>query len=180
MRLAAGFSRQNLGVAGCEAMDEVPQADPETGIVIEALSREDGKNSTVRVFRDRIEWHKEQSISSLPRAKNDPPVIPLSTVSSVKAKKDGPLFSKVVMRTTDFGTIVFRMHTPRAIEVRDAIAGLLGAGPADLAEAVAPPPPPPPPAAPAQDDLAQLEWLRDEGMLSPEQFEAAKAELGRS
>ena len=161
-------------------MDEVsrthPQADPETGIVIEALSREDGKNSTVRVFRDRIEWHKEQSISSMPRAKNDPPVIPLSKVSSVRAKKDGPLFSQVVMRT-DFGTIVFRMHAPQAVAVRNAIAGLLAAGPVDQGEAVAPPPPPPP-AAPAQDDLAQLEWLRDEGMLSPEQFEAAKAQLG--
>jgi hypothetical protein len=163
-------------------MDEVsqhqPQADPATGIVIEALSREDGKNSTVRVFRDRIEWHKERSISSLPRPSSDPPVIPLSKVSSVKAKKDGPLFSKVVMRT-DLGTIVFRMHSPQAVEVRDAIAGLLAAGPVapDEAEAT-PPPPPPPPAAPAQDDLAQLEWLRDEGMLSPEQFEAARTQLG--
>jgi hypothetical protein len=160
-------------------MDEHPPADPETGIVIEALSREDGKNSTVRVFRDRIEWHKERSISSMPRAKNDPPVIPLDKVSSVKAKKDGPLFSQVIMRT-DFGTIVFRMHAPQAVAVRNAIAGLLAAGPVAPGDAAVAPSPPPPaaPAAPAQDDLAQLEWLRDEGMLSPEQFEEARARLG--
>ncbi len=30
---------------------------------------------------------------------------------------------------------------------------------------------------PASEDLLQLEQLRDEGMLSPEQFEAAKAQL---
>ncbi len=93
-------------------------------VVIEALSREDGKNSTVRVFRDRIEWIKEVSISSVPRARNDPPVIPLDTVAAVKAKKDGPLFSKVVLRTA-VGQIVFRMHHPQALSVRDAIAGLL-------------------------------------------------------
>ena len=42
--------------------------------------------------------------------------------------------------------------------------------------------PPPPPQSPqplevASDDLRQLESLRDEGMLSAEEFEAAKAQL---
>lgn len=106
-----------------------PSADDPSKVVIEAMSREDGKNSTVVVFPDRIEWRKQQSISSLPRPKNDPPVIPLSAVASVKTRKDGPLFSKVVLRT-EVGTIVFRMYTPQAVEVRDAIAGLLAAGPA--------------------------------------------------
>ena len=93
-------------------------------LVIEALSREDGKNSTVRVYRDRIEWIKQVSISSLPRGRNDPPVIPLGSVASVKAKIDGPLFAKVLLRTTS-GQIVFRMHKPQALAVRDAIEGLL-------------------------------------------------------
>ncbi|MEO5680338.1 MAG: hypothetical protein ABIS47_11790, partial [Acidimicrobiales bacterium] len=76
-----------------------PLADDPSGILFEALSREDGKNSTVRLYRDRIEWIKEVSISSRPRAKNDPPVIPMQSVAAVKAKKDGPLFSKVILRT---------------------------------------------------------------------------------
>ncbi len=93
-------------------------------LVIEALSREDGKNSTVRVYRDRIEWIKEVSISSMPRGRSDPPVIPLRSVASVKAKKDGPMFAKVLLRTAT-GPIVFRMYQPQALAVRDAIDGLL-------------------------------------------------------
>jgi len=105
-----------------------PQSEPTppaaAPILIEGLSREDGKNSTVRVYADRIEWIKEESISSLPRGRSDPPVIPLQTVSSVKVRKDGPLFSKVLLRT-ERDTIVFRMYSPQAVEIRDAIAALL-------------------------------------------------------
>lgn len=109
-------------------MTDAPGADdPVTApsdLVIEALSREDGKNSTVRVFRDRIEWIKAVSISSLPRARNDPPVIALPTVSGVKLKKDGPVFSKVLLRTAN-GPVVFRMIHSEAQAVSSAIAGLL-------------------------------------------------------
>ena len=104
-----------------------PATDPSSEILVEAMSREDGKNSTVRVYRDRIEWLKAQSISSLPRPKDDPPVIPLDTVTSVKTRKDGPLFSKVLLRTEQ-KTIVFRMVSAQAVEVRDAIAEQLVAG----------------------------------------------------
>ncbi len=98
-----------------------PSATPSEKLVLEALSREDGKNSQVRLYPDRIEWIKEQAISSLPRGKADPPVIPLHTVISVRARRDGPLFSKVLLRTAQH-TIVFRMYTPQAEVVRDAIA----------------------------------------------------------
>ena len=150
-----------------------PEAPAEDagGLLVEALSREDGKTSTVRVYPDRIEWIKQQSISSLPRSKDDPPVIPLSTVTSVKARKDGPLFSKVLVRT-QAGTVVFRMYSPQAVEVRDAIADALAAGPLPMAPSapvLAP--------DPADDDLRHLESLRDEGLLTAEQFEAAKAAL---
>jgi hypothetical protein len=154
-----------------------PPAEAASDLVIEATSREDGKYSTVRVFPDRIEWIKERSISSLPRAKSDPPVIPLHTVRSVKARKDGPLFSKVILQAAG-DTIVFRMHSPQAVEVRDAIAALVAAGPpvGRVAASAAPPAPPTPDTA--GDDLRQLQLLRDEGFLSPEEFEAAKAQLG--
>ena len=148
-----------------------------SGMLVEALSRENGKNATIRVFPDRIEWIKAESISSLPRSKDEPPVIPMGTVRSVKARKDGPLFSKLVLRT-ETATFVFRMYSPQAVEVRDTIGGLLAAGP------VASPPAgnaaPLEPAAPATtpDELLQLESLRDDGILSPEEFEAAKAQLG--
>jgi len=113
-------------------MNDEPQPEPPTEgaapILIEAMSREDGKNSTVRVYADRIEWIKQTSISSLPRAKSDPPVIPMDIVASVKVRKDGPLFSKVFVRTKR-ATIVFRMYSPQAVEVRDAIADLLALRP---------------------------------------------------
>ncbi len=112
-------------------MTDPPSSDPDAasaGVVLEAMSREDGKNSTVRVYRDRIEWLFEESISSLPRPRSQPPVIPLSTVASVKARKDGPLFSKVLLRTAD-QTITFRMHSPQAVEMRDTIAALVAETP---------------------------------------------------
>jgi hypothetical protein len=73
------------------------------------------------------------------------------------------------------------MHSPQAVEVRDAIAELLAAGPPPAGHVAPPAEPAPAPSAPApsaDDDLRQLQWLRDEGMLSPEQFEAARAKLG--
>lgn len=105
-----------------EEPDQPPVEEPEGGPVplVEALSREDGKNSTVRVYPDRIEWIKQMSISSVPRSRSDPPVIPIDAVAGVKAKKDGPLFTKVLLRTS-LGTVTFRMHHPQALQVRDAI-----------------------------------------------------------
>ena len=105
-----------------EEPDQPPVEEPEGGPVplVEALSREDGKNSTVRVYPDRIEWIKQMSISSVPRSRSDPPVIPIDAVAGVKAKKDGPLFTKVLLRTA-LGTVTFRMHHPQALQVRDAI-----------------------------------------------------------
>ena len=91
-----------------------------SGLLIEALSREDGKNSTVRVYPDRIEWIKQVSISSVGRPASDPPLIPMQSVLAVKAKRDGPLFSKVLLRTAT-GQVVFRMPHEQAFQVRDAI-----------------------------------------------------------
>jgi hypothetical protein len=158
-------------------MTDAPHPDPMAELLIEATSREDGKYSTVQVYPDRIEWLKQESISSRPRAKDDPPVIPLQAVASVKARNDGPLFSKVLLRT-DFGPITFRMHTPVAIQVRDLITRLLAAGPPPYVER---PRAQAKPAAetggPSEDDLRQLEMLRADGMLSQAEFEEAKARL---
>jgi hypothetical protein len=52
---------------------------------------------------------------------------------------------------------------------------------AEQQTAAPPPPPPAPAAAPAGDDLVsklqQLKTLMDEGVLTPDEFEAAKAQL---
>ncbi len=103
--------------------DQPQTEEPEGGgpdLLVQGFSREDGKNSTVRVYPDRIEWIKQMSISSVPRPASDPPVIPMETVVAVKAKKDGPLFTKVLLRTAK-GQIVFRMPHEQAFQVRDAI-----------------------------------------------------------
>lgn len=146
-------------------------------LVIEAMSREDGKNSTVRVYPDRIEWLKEESISSLPRPTTDPPVIPLSTLrGTVKVRKDGPLFSKVILRTND-RTIGFRMHSPVAVQVRDLLNALLAGESVTPVGSTAPPPPVDWQPEPESEDLQQLQALVADGMLSPQEFEAAKAQL---
>ena len=113
--------------------DQQPTEEREgegSGILIEALSREDGKNSTVRVYPDRIEWIKQVSISSMPRPASDPPVIPMRSVAGVKVKRDGPLFTKVFVRTAQ-GQIVFRMPHEHAFGVRDAIEASMASLPPD-------------------------------------------------
>ncbi|MEO5678750.1 MAG: hypothetical protein ABIS47_03690, partial [Acidimicrobiales bacterium] len=108
-----------------------------------------------------------------------PPVIPMQSVAAVKAKKDGPLFSKVILRTA-VGPIVFRMHHPQALALRDAVAAVLADGPVAYDADAAPRPAAVEMAPAGDDDLSQLEMLRADGMISGEEFEAAKAALGRS
>lgn len=168
------------------------ETSPDTGeetaeLIIEALSRADGRNSTIRIYPDRIEWIQTQSISSMPRPIYEPPVIPMPMVISVKAKKDGPLFSKVLLRTFT-QTLVFRMYAPQAVAVRNAINALLAARPRELGPIPPPAPPapplpppsPPPPPEPGGDELLQLRALLIDGIITYEEFEVAKAQLPSS
>ena len=136
------------------------------------MSHEEGRNSKVRVYGDRIEREKAKAMTSFSRARQDAEVIPLRSVSSVQAKKDGMMYTKVTVFATG-NTIEFRLHHAEAQRLKEAITQLLLA---------------PPPAAHVQapasmsatskvDQLRGLAQLRDEGILTDQEFEAEKARI---
>lgn len=145
-------------------------ATQDAGVIFTGKSHDEGRNADVTLYADRIERVQERSRLSLSSAHQDVEITPIKSVSSVQAKKDG--FRTKVTVFASGNTIVFRFDHDEARQFNDAIMGLIldkGAAPA------------PSPAAPSQpdvyDQLKKLGELRDAGVLSPEEFEAKKAEL---
>lgn len=149
-----------------------------SGLLLEVTSHEEGRNSKVRVFGDRIEREKAKAMTSFSRARQDAEVIPLRSVSSVQAKKDGVMYTKVTVFATG-NTIVFRLRHEEAQQLKEAITRLLlapppAAAPVDVRAA--------PSAAPVLskvEQLRELAQLRDEGILSAEEFDAEKGKILR-
>lgn len=145
-----------------------PAAAAPSGLVFEAKSHEEGRNSTVQVFEDRIERHRDRARTSLSRARQDAEVIPLRSVASVQAKKDGLVYTKVTVYASG-NTIEFRLRHDEAQRMKDEITKLLLAGGSPApAEVVAPS---------VADRVRELAQLRDEGLLSEDEFSAQKAKL---
>jgi hypothetical protein len=137
------------------------------GALLQTKSHEQGRNSTVTLYPDRIERVKDRSFGSLSRAVQDAEVIPTKAVSSVQATKDGLAFTKVTVFASG-NTIEFRMPHDAAQRFKEAITRLLLE------------PAPPPTAAPSPDvadQLTKLAALRDQGILTEEEFGAQKAKL---
>ncbi|MGY1578750.1 SHOCT domain-containing protein [Streptomyces sp. MN13] len=108
-------------------------------------------------------------------------LIPVKSISSVVTKRDGLLYTKVVVVTSG-NTIEFRVPHDSAPGIKALLTDLvLGKIPA--ADQAAPAAPSVQPAAPAPqastpvDQLRQLAELRDAGILSEEEFAAKKAEI---
>jgi hypothetical protein len=60
------------------------------------------------LFPDRIERVKSRAFGSFSRANQDAEVIPVRSISSVQAKKDGIAYTKVIAHATG-NTIEFRL-----------------------------------------------------------------------
>lgn len=140
------------------------------GILFQGKSHEEGRNATVTLYADRIERVKERSMASLSRAKQDTEVTPLRSVSSVQAKKDGILWTKVTVYASG-NNIDFRFHHEEAQEFKNEIQRLL------LDPAKSGPPSTPPPAVDPLDQLKKLGELKNAGIISDEEFEAKKKQL---
>lgn len=95
-----------------------------TAPLVRAKSREEGRNSDVFVYADRIERIKEKSFGSLSRARQDSEVIPMRAISSVATKKDGFIHTKVVVYCSG-NTIEFRVSHADAKAMQDVITQLL-------------------------------------------------------
>lgn len=139
--------------------------------IIQVESHESDRNSIVTLYPDRIERVKQRSRVSLSSAQQDAEVIPTRSVSSVQAKKDGLVYTKVIAYASG-NTIEFRLRHDDAQQFKDALTKLVIGGSS--------PPQPSPVAAVAvdvADQLRKLAALRDQGILTEEEFAAQKAKL---
>lgn len=144
------------------------------GVLFQGTSHDSGKNATVTLYTDRIERVKAKSMGSLSRASQDVEMTPMRSVSSVQAKKDGMAYTKVTVYASG-NNIEFRFSHAEAARFRDLISQAILRGPEPVQAAA-----PAPAAAPQVDvveQLTKLAALRDQGILSDEEFAAQKAKL---
>lgn len=139
------------------------------GILFEGTSHESGRNSRVSLYADRLERVQDKKLTSISKAKQDTEVTPVRAVSSVQAKKDGMMYTKVTVYASG-NDIEFRFGHDEAQRFKDALMRLVLQGPT-----------PQPAAAPAAPDLAdqlsKLASLRDQGILTEDEFAAKKADI---
>lgn len=153
--------------------------------LFEFTSHIDGKNAKVQIWSDRIEWERKGVSAGKVAAGiwtlgistaftglrgHDTDMIPVAMITSVTSKK-GMGSNTVVSVSTAAGNVDFRVSHKEAATARDTLNRLiLESKQAPVAAAVQ--------AAPdfgAQ--LAQLGQLRDQGILTEDEFAAKKADL---
>ena len=171
-KAAANKAKDMAETAAEKAKERAEQKEEEAvaafqGVIFFGKSHDDGRNADVTLYPDRIERVKERSRLALSSANQDREITPIRSVSSVQAKKDG--FRTRVTVFASGNTIEFRFDHDEAKRFNEAIMDLI------LNKDAAPP------TAPSQpdvyDQLKKLGELRDAGVLSPEEFEAKKADL---
>lgn len=169
----------------------------ETSPIHVFTSHIEGKNATVSIYSDRLEWIKPRGISGgkitaglltggvsllatgVKGGKSGTEMIPVKSITSVTTKRDGMLNSKVVVVTSG-NTIEFRVSHAEASETKDVLTRLiLGSHPSQQANSVSTTSVTPAPQQsediPAQ--IRKLGELRDAGILTEEEFAQKKAEL---
>jgi hypothetical protein len=152
------------------------------GAVWRGVSHEAGRNSIVTLYPDRIERTKPTSKLSLTGmlagGPEDVEVIPTKSISSVQVRR-GPWYHDVTIYASG-NTIVLSVDAADAERLRGLVMDQVlhgSAKPAAPAEPAAPAAPPPPSGDAIIDQIRKLGELRDAGVLTPEEFEAKKADL---
>lgn len=157
----------------------------------------EGRNADVSIYRDRIEWVRGRGVSGKKLTAGlltggvsflatgvrgsgaGTEMIPVKNISSVVTKRDGLMFTKIVVVASG-NTIDFRVPHDAAPGIKSLLTDLvLGHVPAP---GHTPPPPVQPSASPSQtgsavEQLQQLAQLRDAGILTDEEFAAKKTEI---
>jgi hypothetical protein len=159
---AAGLSTKSA-TAGDLGEDQI--AD---GVLFVGKSHDPGRNADVTLYSDRIERVKERSIASLSKARQDTEMTPVRSVTSVQAKKEG-FFTRVTVYAAG-NDIQFRFRHDAALQFKDALQALLLAPP----PAAEPSPSAPPDLA---EQITKLGQLRDNGLITDEEFQAKKSEF---
>jgi len=179
-----------------EAVPAAAAADPNQ-VLLEVTSHTEGKNAKVRVYPDRIEWEMPKSVSGAKmiaavltvgmsaavtggvksRAGAGTEVIYMDSVTSVTTKRDSML-NDVVSVVTAGNTIDFRVSKSEAEALKTAILGArarLRQAPAQQPVVVQAAPAAAPAESSVADKVKQLADLHAAGVLTDDEFAAAKA-----
>jgi hypothetical protein len=141
------------------------------GILFEGTSHDAGRNAKVTLYKDRVERVKPRAFGSVSKASQDMEVTPIKSVTSVQTKKHGIRTEVTVYASGN--TIEFRFGHSEANRFKTAIMGLV----LEPREAASASPAAPPVAVDVADQLERLAKLRDQGVLSEEEFQTQKGKL---
>ena len=154
-----------------------------------------GRKAHVEIYPDRVEFAKPKGMGPAAklavgwvtggvsllatgvRSKGGSEVIPVKAITSVVTRRDGLRTTSVVV-TVSNNAVAMRVDHDSAEEVKALLTQLmLGTHPSQAGA-----PPAPVPAAPqsppdATDQIVRLAELRDQGILTEEEFTAKKAQL---
>ncbi|MFJ3285490.1 SHOCT domain-containing protein [Streptomyces sp. NPDC086669] len=155
----------------------------------------EGKNADVAIYQDRIEWSRPRGMSAkkltaglltggasllatgVRSSDAGTEMIPVRNIASVVTKRDGLMFTKVVVVASG-NNIDFRVPHDAAPRIKALLTDLILGRIPGAEQAPAPAPAPAPHAAPTPvEQLRQLAELRDAGILSDEEFTTKKAEI---
>ena len=166
-----------------------------------------GKNATVRLWPDRIEWVQDgwmgpgtkvamgamtmgaSLLATGARGKRDENIIPIRTISSVTSRKSGLTKNEGVV-SSGAGTIALRCSEREAAQFKALLLRQMANGGMPPQQQIPPqrpvqqmPPrqapqqPPQPPRADPMQQLQQLAKLRDAGILTEEESQAKKTDI---
>ena len=181
---ATASAQQAAGQATAQAKQRDQATLEKTGPLPEGalwrgISHDAGRNSVVTLFPDRIERTKPTSRMSLTGmlagGPEDVEVIPMKSISSVQARR-GAWYHDVTVFASG-NTIVFSVDAADAEKLRGLIMDQVLGGSAHPAQPAAPAAPAPPSGDALIEQIRKLGELRDEGILTPEEFESKKADL---
>ena len=149
--------------------------------ILEFVSHTGGRNAKVRVFPTHLELDspkqrsKAAAVASLgwslmgPR-KREVDTIPIGAITSVTTS--GRIGNSDVTIVTPGLVISARVSKGEAEKIKSTLLQLMNGAPAQ-----APAPQPAAQGGDAADQLQKLAALRDQGILSPQEFEAKKADI---
>lgn len=159
-----------------------------------------GKNAKVEIWNDRVEWELPRGVSAgkmwaglatggasllvtgVKNGRAGTEMIPIKNISSVLTKRDG-FRNSIVSVVTTGNTIDFRVAHSEAANVKALLQQLIlgrpqaATTPVSTAPAAAPAPAPAAPQVDVAAQLQQLDSLRQQGILTQDEFDAKKAEV---
>lgn len=179
-----------------QGQEQPTQQEAEEPVLYEVISHiQGGKNSTVRLYADRLEWKRDRGVSTgklvagaltlgaslavtgVRGRKDGYEVLYLDQITNVGSASDGLLFYAVTASTAG-GDVVFRVNRDKGREFQEAILKAkrefmqCSQNVTVVQQASAAPSEPD-----VLDQLKKLGELKDAGILSEEEFAAKKAEL---